>query len=210
MTASTDPLPRDPAGLVTGAQAAVDAAGRPAPVEVAGWAAGPRPAEARQGSLFGAEVPEPDGVGALAPEVKPRGRGRPPGARNRSTEEWSRYLLTRYRSPLVGLAEIAQAGPAELAAELSTGSGEDAEVCTLVEALRLIMSAQQALAPYLHQKQPTAIDGGGVAMMQVVIHAGDGSEGGQAIDIRPVEESEEYQSLSPSDRARLESEGRNE
>lgn len=164
-----------------------------------------------QGSLFGAEVAEPEGVGELELEAAPRGRGRPPGSRNRSTEEWSRFLLTRYRSPLIGMAEIAQASPLELQRELGGApvKGEPGG-CSLVDALRLIMQAQQALAPYLHQKQPTAIDGGGVAMMQVIINAGDGSEAAETFDIRPIQETEEYQSLSDFDRETLENEGRNE
>ncbi|WP_417244352.1 hypothetical protein [Celeribacter sp.] len=192
--------PRDPAGLVTGAELAA----RSAP----GWADDPAPV---QGSLFGAEVAEPEGVGELALEAAPRGRGRPPGSRNRSTEEWSRFLLSRYRSPLLGLAEIAQASPLDLQRELGGAPAKDKpEGCSLVEALRLIMQAQQALAPYLHQKQPTAIDGGGVAMMQVIINAGSGSETGETFEILPVTETVEYQSLSAEEREGLENEGWNE
>ncbi|WP_131618208.1 hypothetical protein [Roseivivax marinus] len=179
--------------------------------ELDGWRAGPRRPGEVQGSLFGGEVPEPDGVGDLEEPAKPRGRGRPPGSRNRSTDDWSKFLLTRYRSPLVGLAEIAQASPLELQRELGgSPSKENPDGCTLVEALRIIMQAQAALAPYVHQKMPTAIDGGGVAMMQVIVNAGTGSEAAETLEIRPVQETEEYQQLSESDRATLENEGRNE
>lgn len=185
--------PSDPSGLATGfalAQGArPEGSGAPAP---------------SQGALFGAAPADADGVGALDWDAAPapRGRGRPPGSRNRSTEDWSRYLLTRYRSPLIGLAEIAQASPAAMVAELG-----GAEACSLLDALKVIMQAQQALAPYLHQKQPTAIDGGGVGLMTVIIQSGAGAEAAQAFDIRPIEESEEYQSLSHEDRARLEDGG---
>jgi hypothetical protein len=191
----------DPSGLVTAAALAVDARDR-----------GDGGAAPVQGQLFGVSPVEPDGQGALPDlDAAPRGRGRPAGSRNRSTEEWSRFILTRYRSPLLGLAELAQATPLVLQAELGgapdpvKGGG-----CTLVEAVRIIMAAQQALAPYLHQKQPTAIDGGGVGLMQVIIQTGDGADAGQAFDIRPIEETEEFQSLSADGFDLSEPEGRNE
>jgi len=44
--------------------------------------------------------PNPGGVPA------PSGKGRPPGSKNKRTEEWTEFLLARYTSPLEGLAEI--------------------------------------------------------------------------------------------------------
>lgn len=200
---SSGSFPSDPSGLVTGAALAVDAAPRP------GADVGP----ARQGSLFGVDPVEPDGQGALPDDLEaaPRGRGRPAGSRNRSTEEWSRFILTRYRSPLLGLAELAQASPLALQAELGGAPSKDKpDGCSLLEAVRIIMAAQTALAPYLHQKQPLAVDGGGVGLMQVIIQTGDGTDAGQTFDIRPIEETVEYQQLSAEGADLSESEGRNE
>lgn len=184
-----------PEALAAGAEAAL-----------ARWQGAP---EVQQGSLFGADPAEPDGIGELAPA--PRGRGRPPGSRNKSTEDWSRFLLTRYRSPLIGLAEIAQATPAALQQEL--GGAPDSEGkggVTLPECLRIIMSAQQALAPYLHQKQPTALDAGGAGLFTLVIEGGGGSDGGEGVRIIPHEETEEKQAVSAPLAARSDGEGRTE
>jgi hypothetical protein len=47
--------------------------------------------------------------------VTPHRRGRPPGAKNITTEATKRFLLQRYRHPLLGLFDIASTPPAELA-----------------------------------------------------------------------------------------------
>ncbi len=185
----------DPAGFAAGASAALEGGS----IE---------PAAPAQGSLFGAEPIDADGVGELAAEK--RGPGRPAGSRNKSTEEWSRFILTRYRSPLLGLAEIAQMTPAQLQTELG---GEPSEQnkggANLAECLRIIMSAQQALAPYLHQKQATAIDTGGASLMTIVIEAGDGDAAGSGIKVLPINESEQNQPLTIEGNAVSEPEGRN-
>lgn len=169
--------------------------------------------ELGQGSLFGAMPPDPDGVGELA-EAAPgerRGRGRPVGSRNRSTQEWSRFILSRYRSPLIGLAEIASATPHELQAALggpprppvAEGAGAEGDGgggISLQACLALIMQAQASLAPYLHQKQPLAIDAGGVGMMTIIIQKGDGTqiEGARILPIEDAEEVEQNQGLEIS------------
>lgn len=150
-----------------------------------------------QPSLFGSEPPEADSAGALDLDAAPerRGPGRPPGARNRSTEQWTRYLLSRYRSPLLALAEIAQAHPHRLAAELSEGL-PSTEAVTPAEALRIIMQAAQALAPYLHQRQPQALDTGGAGLLVVQIGDIGGAEVGGGVSIQPIEEIEENQQVN--------------
>jgi hypothetical protein len=153
------------------------------------------------GDLFGAVPPEPDSAGELDQPATPRGRGRPPGARNRSTDGWARFLLTRYRSPMLGLAEIAQAMPHELQAVLGGAPSDDNPGgVTLPECLRLIMHAAGTLAPYLHQKQSTAIDAGGAGMLTLIIQKGDGGEVREGARILPMDESEtkQYQGLENS------------
>lgn len=164
--------------------------------------------EAVQGSLFGAVPADPDGVGELA-EGERRGRGRPPGSRNRTTSDWSRFILSRYRSPLIGLAEIAAATPAELQAALGgpwraavpAGEGREASPesgISLAECLRIIMQAQASLAPYLHQKQPLAVDTGGGSTLTIIINRGEGApvEGARIVPIEDAEEIQEIQTLS--------------
>jgi hypothetical protein len=71
------------------------------------------------------------------------GRGRPPGARNRTTRDWLDYLSRRYGSPLEILAQMARAPVDELARELG---------CTRLDAYVQKRHAAESLAPYLHPK----------------------------------------------------------
>lgn len=82
-------------------------------------------------------------------ETEHRGRGRAPGSRNKRTIEWTEYLLSRYASPLEVLAQIATMPVKDLVASLR---------CTKLEALQEKRFAAIALLPYLHAKQPVAID----------------------------------------------------
>lgn len=121
-----------------------------------------------------------------------RGPGRPPGSRNRSTEEWRTYILSRYRSPLVMLAETYSRPIAVLAAELNT---------SLLEAFRLQLAAAKELAPYVHQRLPQAIEVEGKALPTIILAAaetvrqvesGEISEA-KIVDLMPHAESEENQ-----------------
>ncbi len=78
-----------------------------------------------------------------------RGPGRPPGAPNRRTVEMAQFLLKRYASPLEVLAQIATARVDELSQSLG---------CDKLEALQEKRLAAIALLPYVHQKQPVALD----------------------------------------------------
>lgn len=126
--------------------------------------------ETAAGDLFG-EFEAQDAPQPLA--SKPRaGPGRPPGARNRSTEEWARYVLSRHRSPLTILAEIYSRPLAELVDELQQMADKHAVVkvgtdgCFTVQAarinpldvLKLQRDAAAGLAPYLHKQQPKALE----------------------------------------------------
>lgn len=79
---------------------------------------------------------------------RPRRAGRPAGSINRRTVEWREYLLARYQSPLVVLAEIYSRRAEDLADELG---------CKKVEALAIIKSSAEALAPYIHGKMPVEV-----------------------------------------------------
>ena len=83
-------------------------------------------------------------------QVEPyRGRGRPPGSRNRRTVEWARYLLGQYSSPLEVLAQIATARVDALVAQLG---------CSAIEALGEKRLAAIALLPFVHSRMPIAVD----------------------------------------------------
>jgi hypothetical protein len=113
------------------------------------------------------------------------GPGRPAGSRNKRTQEWADFVLSRYSSPLIGMAETYSRPVEDLARELG---------CTRLEAFKLQLQAREALAPYVHQKQPQAIDLPDGALVQIVLpvlrHAG-----ASAISAVPVliEESEQNQ-----------------
>lgn len=166
---------------------------------------------ADQPSLFGRDVIDPDGVGD-APDVPagPRGVGRPAGSRNKSTDQWRRFFLTRYGSPMQVLAELWSVSPSELQKELGGAiTAENKDGCTKLDALRVIIHAASIGLPYMHQKQATAIDTGGQAMMMININTGDGM-GGQTFDIQPIEEIEENQALSAEGHGLSEPQDRNE
>lgn len=78
-----------------------------------------------------------------------RGVGRPLHSRNKRTVEWAEYLLTRYASPLEVLAQMAVARVDVLAAQLG---------CTKFEAYQEKRLAAIALVPFIHQKQPLAVN----------------------------------------------------
>lgn len=82
------------------------------------------------------------------PEGK-RGRGRPPGARNRGVQEVADYLLSKYRDPLETLVQMAGAGVEELTAALG---------CSRLEAWQEMQRAAVAALPYLRQRQPQALN----------------------------------------------------
>lgn len=113
-----------------------------------------------QAPLPFAELAAPIEAPAPAPAGAPGRPGRPAGSRNKRTEEWVAYLLGRYRSPLVMLAETYSRTTASLAAELQ---------CKKSEAFDIQVKAATALAPYLHQKLPQAVEVD-ITKNEVVLH----------------------------------------
>ncbi len=98
-----------------------------------------------------------DGSGvALQRPTTPRGRGRPTGARNVTTEETKRFLLSRYRHPLLGLFDVASTSPAELA-RLMVPKGERVEAEDLKVAWRLWFDCAKEAAEYVTPKEPRAL-----------------------------------------------------
>lgn len=89
--------------------------------------------------------------------------GRPPGAKNRSTEDWRRYLLSQYASPLEVLAQMMSRRTIDLADELG---------CKPVEALAIQKSAAAELAPYLHSRMPVEVNHNGALPIFLNIETG--------------------------------------
>lgn len=134
------------------------------------------------------------------------GPGRPPGSRNRRTDEWVRFISARYRDPRLFLAEAFNRPAAELAAELG---------CDRLEAFKLQLVAAKELAPFMAQKQPIAVQvqqNGEVRLTLVaperrpIPQPGDGAKVINARVERVTPEDpapEENQSLSAPPRAEL-------
>ncbi len=140
---------------------------------------------AGQDDLFGELPGRPAvaGVPAIVASEGKRGPGRPKGSRNRSTEEWRQFVLSRHRSPLVQLAEIAEATPEELARawglyryEYYQGERVAEHLDTGAAAARKV-EAMRALLPYLHQAQPQAVEMRGEQRAIIVI--------GDAVSLQP-------------------------
>lgn len=134
------------------------------------------------------------------------GKGRPAGAKNKSTQEWRDYLLARFESPLVGIATIATASLPQLRAELNEVCGfhvdRNLSIGDAIQLMKIRQEARKELAPYLHSKQPIAIEGGQNGLVQLIINHGSADQrpASEALDIEFIKtESESNQSLSDRD-----------
>lgn len=162
-----------------------------------------------------------DAPSSLTPAKSGSKGGRPKGARNRSTEQWRNHILSRYQSPMIGLAETWSRSVDELAKELyltrivrrlapgeealetyydSEGRVRDYLTWDRLAAFNLQQAARIGALPYLHQKQPIAIEpkGGDGAKLGILVlgdfaapEAGE-SEGlpivdAEAVDVTPSE-----------------------
>jgi hypothetical protein len=116
---------------------------------------------AEQLALIPSEAAIADATGT-DDQAQRSGPGRPPGSRNRRTEEWVDFISSRYRSPLLFLAETFTRPVAQLASELGTDR---------LEAFKIQVAAAKELAPYLHQKQPLAVAVKADGEVQLVIAA---------------------------------------
>jgi hypothetical protein len=135
--------------LISGVYSVSEKIGLVAALEVTGAGEVPRAGGAQLSLLPGlGEEHGQEAGGAAAPEGK-RGPGRPPGARNKATQEIIDYIGGRYGMPLERVAQLWAMPPHQLAASLGI---------KLVEAVELQLRAASAALPYLHQKQPQAID----------------------------------------------------
>lgn len=93
--------------------------------------------------------------------IENRGPGRPKGSRNKSTQEWVDYFMTKNKSPLMVLGELYSKDTIELAREMR---------CDRIDALKLQISAANAVLPYVHKKQPLAIETTGEELPTINIY----------------------------------------
>ena len=81
-------------------------------------------------------------------EIK-RTAGRPKGAKNKSTKEWIEYFLAHHKSPLMFLGSIISESTEDLARRTCADR---------LDTLKVQVAAANALLPYIHQKQPLAVE----------------------------------------------------
>lgn len=134
---------------------------------------------------------EPEAAAAPAAGERPRG-GRPPGARNRRTEDWVEYLLSRYRSPLIVLAETYSRPADVLAAELGISRAE---------AFAMQLTAARELAPYVHARHAPAAPAPTTAAVELILTgveppadaAGEGAEPEtiEVVDVAPERQADQ-------------------
>lgn len=120
-----------------------------------------------------------------------RGRGRPPGSRNKRTDDFARYLLGFGQHPAITMMQIQSTQP-EMLIEASKQEkvhsfnkhGEAnvvVERMTYAEAQSLRIRCAENLLPYLESKKPVAVDmsfaGVGHLMIEGVTHGRDALDG---------------------------------
>lgn len=128
-------------------------------------------------------VPEPDLFGhaeflglppmpvAQGAAIERRRPGRPPGARNRRAEDVARFAIERFGDPLLRQVAIATMPVDELAARLG---------CSVFEAAQEQRLSALAVLPYLHRRQPQAVDLSASGAVSLTINLGDGGVGAAA------------------------------
>lgn len=144
-------------------------------------------AEVVQAGLF--EEFQDDETGALdAPSplsaaLEPRRprRGRPPGAKNRRTEAVVGWLLSQHRHPLSVMMEAYSMSPMEFAARI----GEVApDADRLFEIVKLQLRMAEAVAPYVAQRLPQAVQLQAAAALHVSFGGVDLGAGGVSVPAR--------------------------
>jgi len=105
-----------------------------------------------------------DRKAAPGPAVKTGLPGRPAGSPNKRTEAWTNYLLAQYRSPLEAMTAAFNQRTGDLAAALGLVDPDNTDLINLFKAQ---VAAAVQVAPYLHAKQPTAVDLNGSAAVML-------------------------------------------
>jgi hypothetical protein len=105
-------------------------------------------ADPLQLELIRDKVPGRDPGTAVA-VIERRGRGRPPGARNKRSVKFRDQILSMGQHPALALQRAYSTPVDVLAAQLG---------CSRLEAAQLAIRAASELLPYVESKQPVAVD----------------------------------------------------
>lgn len=153
-----------------GVKASLDAAGGAAAVREAEEAR--RAAEGEQLALLAEENDRLDELLPLAPPPAKRGPGRPPGARNKRTQQLASYYIGRYGDPLeallaMGTGDLTHTLQALAETSLATGLplggggfGAAAKGLTVMELLAFKQRCLETVLPYLHARLAPTDDKG--------------------------------------------------
>lgn len=117
-------------------------------------------------------LPDDDEAGEAAAAGK---RGRPPGARNKKTEEFVQFVRAIGGDPLIGLAKASATDPLTLAKALGA---KPFDVWKLQQELR------KALLPYFHAERPKELKVPGGGALAFAVFTGDGPRGDQEAEGR--------------------------
>ena len=111
-----------------------------------------------------------------------RGRGRPPNAQNRATRQMRSYLLGNFTDPAVGLAASGLCSTLAASVEKARALAQALGV-KKIEALDFMRRCSEATLPYVHSKQPLAVQlNGKVAVLRIGLDASSGDRvGGEAL-----------------------------
>lgn len=127
-----------------------------------------------------------------------RGRGgRKPGSKNRRTEEVTRWLLSQGRHPLLVMMEAYGMSPTELAVRIGVLEPTPDQ---LLDIFKLQVRMAEAVAPYVAQRQPQAVQLDGAGGLSIVFEgvslparaglAGNPGAEGSVLDLLPVGKSD--------------------
>ncbi|KQX19347.1 hypothetical protein ASD39_15650 [Sphingomonas sp. Root50] len=158
--------------------------------------------EAEQLDLLGAPSPEQiaearERLGPMAGHLavlREARRGRPPGARNKRTDDYARLLLSHGRDPGVNMMILANTAPEVLmknSERTVTRVTKDGQVITYTEsmsyseALSLILRASEGVQPYINSKKPIAVDAT-IRGVRVIEQRGEMKPVGPTIEGTPI------------------------
>jgi ribosomal protein L19E len=131
---------------------------------------------------------------ALVRHAREKKRGRPPGAQNKRTDDFARYLSQFGQHPGITMMQI-QSTPPEILMEASRRIvrkmdkekkiHEFVETMSYAEAQSMRLRAAEGLMPYFESKKPIAIDAQ-IRGVRVIEQRGEMKPVGPTLDVAPI------------------------
>jgi hypothetical protein len=105
---------------------------------------------------------------AVLQKARANRRGRPRGVKNRRTEDFRRFILGFGQDPAITLMQI-QASDPEMLVERSASMDPVKKRMSYSDAQSLRVRCAEALMPFIHSKQPVAVDMNFTGLSDLVI-----------------------------------------